>query len=224
MENKEYKIVPFTKLNAPGHYIKTKVVPWCEEISIESHPNPAKGSPAAYNMGALNWMDRDETLANILWNKKRFYKGNGQYYFLEKDTAIIAGSGIHRSEFCHDIALGSVRSFVNKEYRGYHLLGDILWPAQLAWATRNNYKMILITVNKYNRGLLNIIKRTGVGHQKNRTTEKFFHNGVVNVPFPIEIKGITQWAIGHRIDEAYEFDWELVRSHAEKNTKLQKLT
>ena len=76
MENKEYKVVPFTKLNAPGHYIKTKVVPWCEEISIESHPNPAKGSPAAYNMGALNWMEREETLANILWNKKRFYNLN----------------------------------------------------------------------------------------------------------------------------------------------------
>jgi hypothetical protein len=224
MENKEYKIVPFTKLNAPGHYIKTKVIPWCEEISIESHPNPDKGSPAAYNMGALNWLERNETLANILWNKKRFYKGNGQYYFLEKNNAIIAGSGIHRSEFCPEIALGSVRSFVNKEYRGYHFLGDILWPAQLAWATRNNYKMIIITVNKYNRRLLNIIKRNGVGHQKNRTIEKFFHNGVVDVPFPIEINGITQWAIGHRIDEAYKFDWELIRSHTEKNTKLQKLT
>lgn len=224
MQNNDYKLIPFTKLNAPGHYIKNKIVPWCEEVSVESHPNPNKGSPAAYNMGALNWMEREETLANILWNKKRFYKGNGQYYLLEKDDKIIAGSGIHRSEFCSDIALGSVRTFVNKEYRGHHLLGEILWPAQLAWATRNNFKVIVLTVNKYNRGVLNVIKRTGLGHQKNRTDKMFFHNGVFEIPFPIEIKGITQWAIYHKIDEDYVFDWESIRSQEEKNPVLQKLT
>jgi hypothetical protein len=52
----------------------------------------------------------------------------------------------------------------------------------------------------------------------------FFHNGVFEVPFPIEIKGITQWAICHRIDEQYVFDWESIKSQEEKNPVLHKLT
>ena len=82
----------------------------------------------------------------------------------------------------------------------------------------------MLTVNNYNRRMLNIIKRTGLGYPKNRTTQMFFHNGVFEVPFPIEIKGLSQWAIYHKIDENYDFDWETIRAHEEKNPILHKLT
>ncbi len=201
-----FNVVAYSQVPNEDEYFN-KVLSWCDQVSKE------QDQPAAKNMEIDNWQEREETLAWILHNKRRFWK-RGEYFLLEDSNnhQIIASSGIYRSDFCREIAIGSVRTFVNPEYRGKFLLGDYLWPAQLEWAKFNNFKAILISFNDYNRRLINIMKRNGLGVKKNRNENKLFHNGIHELPFQINIKNTPQWIIYHKIDENFHFDWESVRA------------
>ena len=200
----DYNIVPFSKVTDREGYFK-KVLEWCDRISKEDE------KPAAYNMRIDNWENEKDTLAHILWNKTRF-DGRGEYFFLEYRGRIIAGSGIYRSDFHNQVAIGGVRAFINKEFRSQFLLARHVLPAQLAWATPKDYKAILLTFNDYNKNMIKMFTKTGLGVKKNRTPDMLFYNGVHVIDYPILIKNVPQWAIYHKIDESFDFNWQTIKA------------
>jgi GNAT superfamily N-acetyltransferase len=199
----EFTTVQYSLVEDQSMYFK-KILDWCNVASQETD------KPAAYNMRISNWEEHEDTLAYILHNGRRFYK-RGEYFFLEKNGEIVAGSGIYRSDFDNNLTIGGVRSWVNPQYRAKFVIGRYLLPLQLNWAKENNYKTIALTFNDYNSRLINYFRRSGFGIIKNRNTNSLFYNGLHELSYQIKVKGTAQWAIYHKIDEEYEPNWEVAK-------------
>lgn len=167
-------------------------------------------SPASKNMWNNNWKDQSETLPYLLYKKKRFTDPKGMYTILKINGEIKAIAGVYISDFDPNIAIGLVRGWVDKEYRGKFVLGNYIAPVQLAWAKEKKCKSFFLTFNEYNKNLVNIIKRNGLGRSKNRNPKKLFFNGVYESPFPVEIQYTKQWVVYDMLD-SYTIDWEKIK-------------
>ena len=172
-----------------------------------------KEDPAHVNMYHKNWEDHPETLPYLVFISHRFAKGNGEFFVLLEDEKIIGISGIHISAFDKNVALGGVRTWLPKKYRGKFLVGRYLLPRQLAWAKQQHLKTIALTFNEYNKNLIPYFTRTGVSISKKRNPNSMFYKGVNVVNFPCNIQYTKQWIIYDKIDLDYEPDWESIRWH-----------
>ncbi len=186
---------------------KNVILDYCKKAFEE------KEEPSHANMYADDWENDPSTLPYLLYKSNRFTDGNGDMFVLLNDDQISGISGVNVSDFDKNVALGGVRTWLNKELRGKFLIGKYLLPKQLAWAKQNNLKIITITLNDYNKRLLPYFKREGLGIAKNRTPESMFYNGQYTVDFPVTINYTKQWVLYHKIDENYEVNWECIRYH-----------
>lgn len=183
---------------------KEKFLDFCRLASTETD------EPAHENMFSENWIADPKTLPYHIYVSNRFRK-NGDFFISMIEDEIIAVSGIYVSEFDRNIAIGGVRSWVNREHRGKFIIGRHLLPLQLLWAREKKLKIIALTFNDYNKRLLPYFKRSGFGIKKNRNPNSLFYNGLYEVPHPIIVQHTKQWAIYHRIEETYEPDWEKIK-------------
>lgn len=197
------EVVAYSKVNQDSAFF-SKIIDWCESAAREQ-------TPAAVNHNVEDWHEDEKSLPYILYHKNR-YDRRGEYFFLLDDNEIIAGSGIYRSDFCHDLAIGGSRTYVNPDYRAKWLVAKYLLPAQLRWAERRYYRAVALTFNEYNKKVINAITRTGLGIKKNRTPDMMFYEAVYTVDYPVLIKNTPQWVIYHKIDRDFDFDWSTIQS------------
>lgn len=167
--------------------------------------------PAHKNMWSKSWEQEPATLPYLLYRKKRFSNPKGEFHVLKVDDQIQAVAGVYLSDFDENVAIGSVRAWVSNEYRGKFLIGKHILPEQLAWAKQKNCKLFFLTFNEYNKNLIKIVKRNGLGRAKNRTPDMLFYNGIKEAPFPCNIQYTKQWVVYDVIDENYIFNWDSIR-------------
>lgn len=197
------EVVAYSKKNQDSEFF-AKVIDWCEAAANEQ-------TPAAVNHNVEDWHEDEKSLPYILYHKNR-YDRRGEYFFLLDQGKIVAGSGIYRSDFCYELAIGGSRTYVNPDHRAKWLVAKYLLPAQLRWAERRSYHAVALTFNEYNKKVINAITRTGLGIKKNRTPDMMFYDGVYTVDHPVVIKNTLQWIIYHKINKDFEFDWSSISS------------
>jgi hypothetical protein len=192
-----------------NYYIthKIEIFDFCKQAFEE------KSQPSHINMWNDDWENDNSTLPYLLYKSNRFNNNNGDMFLLlDEDNKILAMSGVNISDFDPYVALGGVRSWVNKHMRGKFVIGGYFLPIQLKWATDRNMKTIALTINDYNKRLIPYLKRSGLGINKQlRNPNSMFHNGQFYVDFPVIINYTKQWVMYHKIDENYIPNWEAIR-------------
>jgi hypothetical protein len=170
--------------------------------------------PAYKNMWDDDWETKKETLPYILEKTDRF-KVNGNFLFLEIDSKIVACSGVYQSQFSKEVYIAGSRLWVNKNYRNLRIPRNYLLTNNKKYAVSNGAKIIALTFNDYNKNLILAIKRNRLGEKNNRlttrTSEFLFHKGISEVEFPVLIQNTKQWVIYEKIDNDFEFDWNVIK-------------
>ena len=171
-----------------------------------------KSEPSHTNMWSVDWENNNATFPYLIYVSDRFKDSRGNMFvLLDDDNNIVALSGVNISEFDNKVALGGVRTWLNKEMRGKFVIGRNLLPIHLKWAKEHGMKTLALTFNDYNKRLIPYFKRSGLGIEKKRNPNSMFYNGQFQVDFPVTINYTKQWVIYHKIDESYQPDWESIR-------------
>jgi hypothetical protein len=190
---------------------KNMILSYCKNAFEE------KTEPSHVNMWSDDWQNNNAVFPYLIYISDRFKHNNGDMFvLLDDDNNIIALSGVNISEFDSNVALGGVRTWLNKDMRGKFVIGRNLLPIQLKWAKEHKMKIIALTFNDYNKRLIPYFKRSGFGIEKKRDIDSMFYNGQHHVDFPVTINYTKQWIIYHKIDESYEPDWKSIRFFEDK--------
>ena len=165
-------------------------------------------SPAMVNMHSDNWAEDKHTLRYLLDIEKKF--AASEYYILYHGANPVASGGVYLSEWTTDIAMAGIRTWVHTEYRNRFLAAEYILPACKAWAIANKCKIVTLTFNEYNRRLITTWRRVRAGESaqriKNRTRDKLFYSGVIELDKPIKINYTKQWVIYEQL-EPMTFNW-----------------
>ena len=183
-----------------------KILNYCRNAFEE------KTEPSHTNMWADDWENNNATLPYLIYISDRFKNNKGDMFvLLDNDNNTLALSGVNISDFDSNVALGGVRTWLNKDLRGKFVIGRNILPIQLKCAKTQKLKTIALTFNDYNKRLIPYFKRSGFGIEKKRNPDSMFYNGQFHVEFPVTINYTKQWVIYHKIDNLYQPDWERIR-------------
>ncbi len=169
--------------------------------------------PAHENMWHDDWTSLSYTLPFILEKTDRF-KGKGEFFILFDDAKPIACAGVYQSDFCDELAIAGVRTWVHKDYRNQQVVRFLLY-AQKQWSIDNGYKAVALTFNEYNKNIISIFKRARLGENairfKDRTPKSLFYNGLHEVSYPVMIRNTPQWVIYERLERSWDFNWSSIQ-------------
>lgn len=194
--------IPYNKLTIDEHQSFIKLL---RMASLE------KEQPAHSNMYDDDWRNKPNTLLYILENTDRF-KINGFFHVIFDSDIAVACGGAYTSEFSNDVAILGTRTWIHKDYRHKLITRDYLLPEEKAWAIKNNYKMIVLTFNEYNKNLRKLWVRQRLGENRPERTEKHFgYNNAYAVEYPVNIQYTKQYVLYEKLDNSYEFDWSTIR-------------
>lgn len=171
--------------------------------------------PASKNMWSDDWKNDPASLLYILENGNRFNGVKGEFFLLFDGDNIVGCSGIYISDFNDSIAIAGVRTWIDFSYRNLTLNKEYLLPIQKKWAIENGLKLIALTFNRYNKSIIDIFKRIRLGERSDRISSRspchLFFNGIVEVPFSVNIQYTEQWVIYEHLDNEFNYDWQLIR-------------
>ena len=168
-------------------------------------------SPAFENMWDDNWENKPNTLPYMLEKTDKFKSPNGDYFVIYDDTNIVGMGGVYFSSFNRLIAIGGVRTWVNKTYRNKALLKEHLLPQHRAWAIKNNCKQIALTFNDYNKNVIEIFKRNRPGYARTERKEhNMFYNNFNELDFPVVIQKTKQWVVYESLDSNWDWKWKTI--------------
>lgn len=173
---------------------------WVQKIKFKEfcHKASQSAEPAATNM---------EDLPNLAHS--RFRPPNLLLVGLENNR-IVATSSCYTSDFSPRVGILGARTWVNKGSRNKQLIRELFLPAQKAWARDRGIDIIALTMNQYNKGIVDLFKRQVVKRTP-RTDKHMFFNGLSEVPYPVIIRSIPQWVIYEKLAD-WEFDWSSLRA------------
>jgi hypothetical protein len=168
--------------------------------------------PAASNMWSDHWTTDTHTLPHLVYIQKRFDDSCGQFNLLLADNEIIGCAGVYISEFCNSLAIAGCRTWISKTFRNMMLVRDYLLPVQKIWARKRQLQAIGLSFNSYNRNLIKIWEKRRLGeHRPARQSHHLFYTGLHKIEFPVMIQNTPQWIIYEKIDDTWNFDWELIK-------------
>lgn len=167
--------------------------------------------PAGINMFSDNWETDTHTLPYKLYVEKMY--DNGMFNVALHDGKIIACSGCYPSKFDSSVLIIGSRTWVNKDYRTKRISTEYLLPEEKKWAIDNNFKIIALSFNEYNKNIIQAFSRNGLGYKvtnKNQS-ERLFHSNMNIVPFPVTIQYTTQYVIYEKLTD-WDYNWETIRT------------
>jgi hypothetical protein len=183
-----------------------KFLNFCQDASQEIT------QPAATNMWSPTWETDPHTLPYKLLVNKTYAKPQGVFYLVLDNNDIIACGGAYQSEFCSDLLIAGVRTWVSKKYRNLSISREYLLPCQKKFASDNNYKAIALSFNDYNKNIIKIWKRNRLGENRSpRQPYHMFYNNFQMVDFPVEIQYTAQWVIYEKLDINFNFEWKNIQ-------------
>lgn len=184
---------------------KDLFIKFCEQASRET------SQPASVNMWHKNWKSKPETLVFQIYNRKRFFENNGEFYLALANKDIIGCSGVYRSLFSDNIALAGCRTWIDKDYRNLSIPREYFLPQHKKWAYKNNFKILALSFNDYNRNLIKTFTRLRLGENRSPRKEyHMFYNNFNEVLYPVTIQYVKQWVIYEKLQEDWDFDWSTI--------------
>jgi hypothetical protein len=177
-----------------------KLINFCKDASSDDK------MPASENMDVTNWEQKSNTLFHAMFTQKRFNRENrAGYLIIEENEQYIGGSGFYPLESDPNICLVSVRTYVIKTERSKSLNGVHLLPRQIELAKEMNYKSLILTFNKYNLWLMNLIERGGgVNNNFLGLYVPETYKGWKSLDWTINIQYTKQWCLYKHLDDSYD--------------------
>lgn len=169
-----------------------------------------KDTPAHVNMWDDNWETNVSTLPYILEKTNRFKFG--LFNVLFNGEEVVACSGVYESDFCNELAIAGVRTWIKEKYRNQNISREFLLPAEKNWAKINGYKAIGLTFNSYNKNLIKTWQKRRLG--ENRTQRQpyhIFYNNLNVVDFLVTIQYTPQYIIYERLTDSFTFNWDQIK-------------
>lgn len=188
---------------------KHKLINFCKDASTDNK------MPASENMDVIDWEQKPNTLFHAMFTQKRFNRENrAGYLIIEENDQYIGGSGFYPLENDPNICLVSVRTYVIKTKRSRSLNGVHILPRQIELAKEMNYKSLILTFNKYNLWLMNLIERGG-GANNNflglHVPETY--KGWKPLDWTINIQYTKQWCLYKHLDNSYDSTFKKTMSN-----------
>lgn len=169
--------------------------------------------PASENMFSDNWESESNTLPYKLFVEKIY--DNGVFNLALDNSKIVACSGCYPSKFDSNVLICGSRTWVNKEYRAKYLSTNYMLPIEKQWAIDNNFKIVALSFNEYNKHIITAMTRNGLGYKRTIKSEKhMFYDNMNIVPFPVNIQYTKQYVIYEKLTD-YDFDWASIRYNSE---------
>lgn len=172
--------------------------------------------PAAANMWDDNWESKPATLPYLLECNNRFSNSNGDYHIVYDQENIVACGGVYKSNFDPKISFAGVRTWVDSKYRNRSILREYMFPIHKEWSVKNNFKIIALSFNQYNKNIISIFKRSRLGESGGRISSRqpnhLFYSGLNEVSHLVTIQYTPQWVIYEKLDPNWDFDWNTIRS------------
>jgi hypothetical protein len=173
--------------------------------------------PAHENMWDDDWENNPATVLYRLNKSGDFIKDFGEMFvvILRASGKVIAMSGISKSQFHPDVALGGRRTWIKQSMRNRGLPREYLLPRQKVWAEKHGCKIVALTFNEYNKNIIQLFKRSRfaepLNKEQGRQPRHMFYNGLEELPFPIKFMSTKQYVIYEKLDPNWDFDWESIR-------------
>jgi hypothetical protein len=165
--------------------------------------------PASVNMFSDNWETESNTLPYKLFVEKLY--DNGLFNVALDNGEIVACSGCYPSKFHSSVLLCGSRTWVNKDYRARYVSTEYLLPEEKKWAKENDFKVVALSFNEYNKNIIKAMSRNGLGYKRTVKGEKHMLSSNMNVvPFPVTIQYTKQYVIYEKLTD-WDFDWESIR-------------
>lgn len=178
------------------------------------HASQEISQPAHTNMWAADWQTRPDTLVYQILNRHRYFDTSGKFHLALDGGVIVACSGVYKSAFSNEVALGGCRTWISKKYRHLGLPRELFLPAHKKWAIDNDCKAIAITFNDYNKNLIETFKRKRLGEKRSpRQPHHLFYDNFNEVDFPVNVQYTKQWLIYEKIDPLFVFNWNIIKSY-----------
>ena len=165
----------------------TKAVSFVQDI-IRDDPR----SPAVINMGL-------DSKAGLLWNissKSRWTQNKGEIAFLLNEAEDIVGVSCVERTAQAMLAIGGIRTWVLKPYRGKNVISGMMLNSNLDWAANNQMAGMLMSFNEYNRWIYEGIRRkvNGKGAGLAKIWSNWWDDCLI-VERPIKIRHTNQWCV-----------------------------
>lgn len=175
---------------------------FCKKAEYETKSVKTKN-----NMIFTDWDKYPESLLYRIFISKKYDNGNGAMSLIYDDEdklCMFAGVEGHNK----DIAIMAKRFYVLKKYRkkGTYLSNYIL-PEQIKWAKEKKYKICLITINKYQTGVLELFKRLKsnnvslIGETKTNIKNQYLYKQMELLPNEIYINNELQHIIVYTLSD-----------------------
>lgn len=130
-----------------------------------------------------DYSNKPANIFYILQNTNR-YK-NGAYYILENNGEYVLSTGWNEYEYKNDIALIITRLYISQLYRSKLLMSKYILPMLIEETQK--YKHTYVTVNKYNKNLLNSFLRVSnkkiLRNQYSMLYKNLEYKGIMNIYF-----------------------------------------
>lgn len=204
------KVIEFNRSNITPE-LDFDLINFCKQAELES------SAPALDNVIYTEWENKPESLLHVLFKTDRFDAGKGNFYMLYNDDDYpIAVSGVYKSDFDPNVAIGGVRTWKLSQNRGHHIVAEYILPLQVAWAKNNGCKVFALSFNDYNSKLMQILNRSGK-YEKTRSSKflfgkqrTLFYQEMQMLPFKVLIKNTEQHILYKTLDSSYSVNWPKV--------------
>jgi hypothetical protein len=164
-----------------------KAVSFVQGIAADN-PN----SPAIVNMGL-------DSKSGLLWNissKSRWTEEKGEIAFLLNETDDIVGVSCVERTSQSMLAIGGIRTWVLKPYRGKNVISNMMLNSNLDWAVSKEMAGMLLTFNDYNRWIYDGIRRKVNGKAAGMANIwSDWWNDCLVLDRPIKVRNVNQWCV-----------------------------
>lgn len=170
--------------------------------------------PVVGNM-ATTFSRNRASLLYLLLEEKRFLSDRGGLLMgYDQNGDLVGVSGFYRSDFCPELFLVGVRSWIIKGHRFQLYLATEFIPRQLEAAEKLGAQAMAISFNEGNKAFHSLIERA----QRSPGKRFFFHgkypqlyHDIRCLPFQVNIKNTKQWVIYKYLHPNFSYDWEQIR-------------
>jgi hypothetical protein len=168
--------------------------------------------PAASNMWDDDWQSKTNTLPYVLLKSNRFVNNNGKFHIAYDNETIAGCAGVYKSSFSPEVALAGTRMWIDNNYRNKLIAREYILPVHKQWARDNNCKQVALCFNEYNKNLITIWKRKRLGEIRSKREQRhMFYSNLHETLYPVTIQHTPQWVIYEKLDESWEFNWDLIK-------------
>ena len=172
----------------------------------------ATDDPAAMNMWADDWKEKNYTLPFLLNKRNRFKQPKGEFFTFYDGNVFVACAGVYKSDFSDKVALAGTRTWIANDYRNQLVARNHILPAHKKWAIENDCSIVAICFNEYNKRLINAWKKRRLGEDRGqREPHHLFFNNLNTLDFSVEIQYTEQWIMYEQLDNNFDFDWSSIK-------------